>query len=119
MVNPIAGMGGRVGLKGTDGAADEAVRRGAAPVAPAKADEMLRALAAKAQAKSISWSTASGAMGEDALRAAGLAAEVLHRAGVHTTAEDTVDTCRKFLAHGVDLVVFVGGDGTARDVATA
>ncbi|HYS71094.1 MAG TPA: ATP-NAD kinase, partial [Thermoplasmata archaeon] len=41
LVNPIAGMGGRVGLKGTDGVSDEAARRGAAPVAPAKAAEML------------------------------------------------------------------------------
>jgi len=44
VVNPIAGMGGRVGLKGTDGLAAEAVARGAEPVAPRRAGEMLASL---------------------------------------------------------------------------
>ena len=117
LVNPIAGLGGRVGLKGTDGVADEALRRGATAVAPAKAEETLRALAAKPQAKGIAWLTCSGPMGEDALRNAGLAAEVVHRCGTRTTAEDTKAACRAFLAAKVGLIVFVGGDGTARDVA--
>ena len=116
LVNPVAGLGGRVGLKGTDGVADEAVRRGASPVAPDKAEEMLRALAAMPQAKPLAFLTASGPMGEDALKAAGLPAEVVSRSGSPTTAKDTEAACREFLARKVDLIVFVGGDGTARDI---
>jgi len=118
-VNPIAGLGGRVGLKGTDGVADEAVRRGAAPVAPAKAEEMLRVLARMPQARGIEWLTCGGAMGRDALRSAGFVAEVAYHCGQRTSARDTQDACREFLARKVDLIVFVGGDGTARDVAAA
>ncbi|MGV9104104.1 MAG: N-acetylglucosamine-1-phosphate uridyltransferase, partial [Candidatus Thorarchaeota archaeon] len=43
LVNPIAGMGGRVGLKGTDGVVEEALERGADPVAPGRALEFLEA----------------------------------------------------------------------------
>ena len=118
VVNPIAGLGGRVGLKGTDGVADEAVRRGATPVAPAKAGEMLRALAAKPQASSLTWLTCGGPMGEDVLRKIGVPAEVVYRCIPPTTAEDTKRACADFLNHHVDLVVFVGGDGTARDIAS-
>ncbi|MFW9808693.1 MAG: hypothetical protein ACFFE6_04840, partial [Candidatus Thorarchaeota archaeon] len=44
LVNPIAGMGGRVGLKGTDGVVEEAIKRGATPVSPGRALEFLTAL---------------------------------------------------------------------------
>jgi predicted polyphosphate/ATP-dependent NAD kinase len=44
LINPIAGMGGRVGLKGTDSVAAEAVRRGAQPIANGRALEALREL---------------------------------------------------------------------------
>lgn len=117
LVNPIAGLGGRVGLKGTDGVAEEARRRGASPVSPAKAAEMVRALAARPQSKSIEWLACGGAMGEKILVNAGMAAEVVYRGTDPTTAEDTERACRAFLARGADLVVFVGGDGTARDIA--
>ena len=79
---------------------------------------MLRDLAARAQAKAIAWTTASGPMGEDALAAAGLAGEVVYACGSPTTAKDTASACAEFLARKIDLIVFVGGDGTARDIAS-
>lgn len=123
LINPIAGMGGRVGLRGTDGVAAEALRRGAQPVAHARAIEALRALKQLFDgipgAPAIRWRTASGAMGEDALRAAGFTAiEVMHQASTDPSAQDTRAATSKFLATGVDLLLFCGGDGTARDICT-
>ncbi len=121
IINPIAGMGGRVGLKGTDDVADEAVRRGAVPVANARALEALREfailVAGARHAPEIRWSTVAGEMGLDALQAAGFSAvEVVHVPAGKPSAEDTRAATRKFLDAGVDLIVFCGGDGTARDI---
>ncbi|MCC7566489.1 MAG: ATP-NAD kinase family protein [Methanomicrobiaceae archaeon] len=116
LVNPIAGMGGAVGLKGTDGALDEAIRRGAAPKAATRAGRALSLLAGE----DIDWCTCSGAMGQATLDAAGITRyTVLHRAPDASTAEDTRRACRAFSGAGVELIVFCGGDGTARDVFDA
>jgi predicted polyphosphate/ATP-dependent NAD kinase len=121
VVNPTAGMGGKVGLKGTDAALEEALERGATPVAPGRAAQFLERLqellAAAALDEAPAWFSAGAAMGEDALRAAGFAAEVVHRPGGSTSAQDTVAAVRAMAAQGLDLIVFVGGDGTARDVS--
>jgi len=121
IVNPIAGMGGRVGLKGTDGVVELAIERGAVPTAGSRAVEALQALRTQlAQATDppeISWLTCGGAMGADALRAAGFdTIEVLHRPGDPVTDEDTRTATRAFVDAGAELVLFCGGDGTARDV---
>jgi len=117
-------MGGRVGLKGTDGVLDEALRRGATPVAPGRSAEALRrlkaALDADPDAPDIDWLTCSGAMGEAALRSAGFGkVTVLHAASEPPTAADTVAAVHEFLRAGAELVLFCGGDGTARDVTQA
>jgi len=122
LINPIAGMGGRVGLKGTDGVADEAVALGAEPVAPGKALGMLRYLRALLErdtaSPEISWLTCSGAMGQAALEEAGFEdVTVVHNAEACTSNRDTEEAVRAFLDHEVDLIVFCGGDGTARDIA--
>jgi predicted polyphosphate/ATP-dependent NAD kinase len=121
IINPIAGMGGRVGLKGTDNVADEAMRRGAEPIANARAlkalQEFARLLAGSQHAPGIRWLTAAGNMGRDALKAAGFTSvEVVHAPAGVPSADDTSVATRKFLAAGVDLVLFCGGDGTARDI---
>jgi NAD+ kinase len=116
VVNPIAGMGGRVGLKGTDGKVEEARARGAEPRAPERGVAALEALRERdPEAVVVTW---GGEMGEDEARATGFDPEVLGEpAGDETTAADTREAVRAVVAEGVDLVLFVGGDGTAVDVA--
>ncbi|KON31092.1 hypothetical protein AC482_01900 [miscellaneous Crenarchaeota group-15 archaeon DG-45] len=119
IVNPIAGMGGRVGLKGTDGEETlrEARARGAQPWAPQRALEALSGLTRVGD--KIEWVTWSGEMGEDQLRSAGFPFEVAGRSGGETTAEDTREAARRMEALGVDLILFAGGDGTASDIVEA
>jgi NAD+ kinase len=118
VVNPIAGMGGRVGLKGTDGKVDEALSRGADPRA---GDRAVRALAALREADPDATVYAyGGVMGAEAAREAGFDPTVVGRPGGsvgETSARDTRDAVRAFVDRGVDLILFVGGDGTAVDVA--
>jgi predicted polyphosphate/ATP-dependent NAD kinase len=121
IVNPIAGMGARVGLKGTDGL--EMVRRarerGAEPWAPGRAAEALAGIA-DALGPDLRLLVAPSEMGEEAARQAGLAPTVI--GAIHagaTTAEDTVAAALAMREAGVDLLIFVGGDGTARDVCRA
>jgi len=118
LVNPIAGMGGRVGLKGTDGVVEKAKSLGAKPVAPVKAEEMLSDFFKKYSDKhEIIWYTSSGEMGENILKKIGFSdLKVVHNYKNQSFSEDTQKTCKRFLDEKVDLVVFCGGDGTARDV---
>lgn len=123
LINPIAGMGGRVGLKGTDGVVDKAVELGAQPMAHLKAGETLRELHRLLENSSVShsiqWVTCSGRMGADALTQAGFTGvETAHEAGEPPTADDTKAAARRFLDRGVDLILFCGGDGTARDICS-
>jgi predicted polyphosphate/ATP-dependent NAD kinase len=114
VVNPVAGMGGSVGLKGTDGNVEEARKRGAVPHAM---DRATIALALLAKSADLAFVTCSGAMGEDALKEAGIARyEVVSRYTGESSPADTKNAVRAFLKAGVDLVLFCGGDGTARDV---
>ena len=120
IVNPIAGMGGRVGLKGTDGEETlrEAVARGAQPWSPQRALEALSGLTRVSDR--IEWVTWSGEMGENLLRSMGYTFKVAGRAeGERTTAEDTKEAARRMEELGVDLILFAGGDGTASDIVEA
>ena len=120
IVNPIPGMGGRVGLKGTDGVYFEAVRLGARPVSPKRAVEFLRKLREFGVDEKIRIVTCPGVMGAEEAERAGLDVEVLPmEIGDVTTAEDTKRAARMMADMGVDLIVFVGGDGTARDIMDA
>jgi len=118
VVNPIAGMGGRVGLKGTDNKVEEARHRGAKPRSPARAREALEHL--KSQPNGVELVTYGGEMGEREAVAAGFSPVVVGHPDADaegTTSADTRDAVRRFVEADVDLILFVGGDGTAVDVA--
>jgi predicted polyphosphate/ATP-dependent NAD kinase len=119
VVNPIAGMGGRVGLKGTDGeAARRALELGAKPTSPGRAVEMLKSL--KRYAPPIRLFAYPEEMGEAEALEAGFKPTVVGELRARpTTAEDTRRAVEEFTSIPVDLIVFVGGDGTARDVMDA
>ena len=119
IVNPWAGIGGPVGLKGSDGAhtVDRARRLGAKPVSPGRAVQMLQALGSPDGVELITY---PAEMGRDEALAAGLEHSVVGsiEAGA-TTAVDTIRAAGDLEEAGVDLLAFVGGDGTARDVLQA
>ena len=119
VVNPIAGMGGRVALKGTDGpgAVRIARRRGAREVAPERARRALERLAAADP--SVRVLAAPGIMGADIARGVGLDVETTGAelpADRETRPADTRNAAAEMRARGVDLLLFAGGDGTARDI---
>ncbi len=120
IVNPVAGMGGRVGLKGSDGV--EILRR--ARELGARSESSQRTVSAlerlfKLQDQ-IETFTYPGEMGEDACRQAGFSPTVIGAIdGGQTTPEDTVRAARDMASQGVDLMLFAGGDGTARDIYRA
>ncbi len=117
IVNPIAGMGGKVGLKGTDGleVVEEAWRRGAVPIA---AERARRALARMTiPPADIDFLTGHGELGEVVLRALGFRPTLVGCGPKSTTtADDTRAAAAEMLARNVDLILFAGGDGTARDI---
>ena len=119
VVNPLAGLGGSLGLKGSDGQ----VLRDRLPSLSVEQrhralDRVLRALRPLAQAgTAVRFSTWSGDMGEEALSSLGLPHRVLgHAVTAASDAEDTRRAVRALRAEGVDLILFAGGDGTARDI---
>lgn len=119
IVNPIAGMGGKVGLKGTDGPDIIARARemGATPHSPSRAECALsHLLEIKDEIRLI---TFPGNMGEKVAMQCGFSPEVLLRESIseHVTArEDTLLAAKEALKQNVDLLLFAGGDGTARDI---
>ncbi|MDX2465329.1 MAG: ATP-NAD kinase family protein [Porticoccus sp.] len=122
IINPLAGIGGPVALKGSDGAATvtEALSRGAQLRAPQRA---LRALSVVLEAlggKSVSLTTYPGPMGEDIARESGFYPDVIGDIDpALTTSADTKMAAKTMADMGLDMILFVGGDGTARNICDA
>jgi predicted polyphosphate/ATP-dependent NAD kinase len=118
LINPVAGMGGAVGLKGTDGAGTftEALKLGAMPVSPKRGREFLSRLM---RTDGVDLLVGPGSMGASVAKKLGLKYKTVGRAGKRTTARDTVRIAALMKRRKVDLLVFCGGDGTARDVLKA
>ena len=109
-MNPVAGVGGRLALRGSDdrGLIEAALARGAAQAAGERARTALAALPADVEILA-----AGGAMG------AGIAGTPITPAIRASTAADTRAAAIALAEAGVDLLLFAGGDGTAVDVLAA
>jgi predicted polyphosphate/ATP-dependent NAD kinase len=116
LINPIAGMGGAVGLKGTDGRKTlrEAIRKGAKPVSPERGLRFLEDV--NRRDKHIEFLIAPGSMGENAANQLKLQHDVIGRIETETTSEDSIRIARLMKRKKADLIAFCGGDGTVRDV---
>lgn len=120
IVNPVAGIGGRVGLKGSDGSAirEAAFERGATALAGARTGQALQVLSGLKSDFEIF--TVAGAMGQDAAEQLGLPYHLLMQpATEQTEAIDTRRAVEEMLKSQVDMLLFAGGDGTARDIYNA
>lgn len=135
IINPVAGMGGSVGLKGTDHVVEEAVRRGAVPCAALRVEAALsKLLPMKDQ---IEIYTCPGPMGGDLAEQMGFSVFLLEGSkksdeAVQTdsskemvpllfssTGADTRRLAEELKNRRMDLILFAGGDGTARDLYEA
>jgi len=113
IVNPIAGMGGSVGLKGTDGEIyKKAIALGAKPTTPQRIEKTL----ALVKRKDVYFIVAPGKMGEDYIKKFDFKYEAVSKIGEETNATDTKRIVGEMLEKGIELLIFVGGDGTARDI---
>lgn len=119
IINPVAGMGGRVGLKGTDGIEilDKAVSLGAVKEAPNKAIKALKKLVPIKDELLIL--TSSYDMGENQCNELGFNYKIVHKSNNITDFSDTIEAAKTMEKNGVELLIFVGGDGTARDIYKA
>jgi len=121
IINPVAGMGGRVGLKGSDGEEilAKALELGAKPECPNKAIIAISQLK-EFKEESLEIYTCPNEMGEDEVKASGLEPIVIGQIhSGHTKPEDTMRAAGDMYDIGVDLILFAGGDGTARNILDA
>lgn len=117
IVNPIAGMGGSVGLKGTDGPEmpERALALGAMPKCLDRARQAMEVLAAAVPGAQVC--VAAGSMGADAVTGLDLRIDRVALNGTPSAGE-TRRIAKIMCGRGVTLLLFAGGDGTARDVVS-
>ncbi|MHC9510945.1 ATP-NAD kinase family protein [Kangiella sp. M94] len=119
IVNPFAGIGGKVGLKGSDGQAirEEAFARGAVSQSLNRARLALQIL--QPYKEQLFFYTASGDMGEALLKEFGFNYECVYSFEGQSTAQDTIEAAKNILLKKSNLLLFAGGDGTARNIYEA
>ncbi len=121
IINPIAGLGGRVGLKGSDGAdiIERALALGGKPESSIRAGYALEQLADVAA--EIEFFAYAGDMGENQLKKLGYSVTVIGRQEneARSTSDDTIAAAKRMMEENVDILIFAGGDGTARNICEA
>ncbi|MDP6912903.1 MAG: NAD(+)/NADH kinase [Candidatus Thalassarchaeaceae archaeon] len=120
LANPDAGLGGRLGLKGSDGQAELARSKGAEDRSGPRLESMLGHFSKihRGDSRQVEWITSTGRMGTEWIPAElefGTISEV-HQSPGKTSASDTQDAVARLLEAGIDLLVYSGGDGTTRDI---
>jgi predicted polyphosphate/ATP-dependent NAD kinase len=117
LVNPIAGLGGSVALKGSDNVSAQALALGAEPKANLRAKQALEILLPYKD--NIVIYTANAQMGETCARELGFTVEIIYCHEHKSTSElDTEKAVKALAAQNIDILLFAGGDGTARNVCT-
>ena len=123
LVNPDAGLGGRLGLKGSDGQAKLARSKGAEDRSGPRMRLMLEYFSKLRRSgfEGIEWVSSEGRMGTDWLPEGATIGSVrtTHSSSGSTSADDTAAAVGELLKEGIDLLVYAGGDGTTRDIVTA
>ena len=123
LVNPDAGLGGRLGLKGSDGQAELARSKGAEDRSGPRMRLMLEYFSKLQRSgfEGIEWVSSEGRMGTDWLPEGATIGSVrtTHSSSGSTSADDTAAAVGELLKEGIDLLVYAGGDGTTRDIVTA
>ena len=120
LLNPTAGVGGPVGLKGSDGLLDEAMKRGGRSQVAERVQVCLEHLEGE-----VEWLSVPGVMGGDLLQSLPMQSSTRQvrllgpAPDEPTSPEDTRASVKLLCDAGIDLLLFAGGDGTARDVADA
>ena len=119
IVNPVAGLGGSVALKGSDGedTAAKAIALGAEPKSNSRTKAALEVLVP--HQSNITIYTVNDEMGEQTAKALGFNTQVVYQSNSPTTSNDTEAAARLLQQQGVDLILFAGGDGTARNICHA
>ncbi|NOU49697.1 ATP-NAD kinase family protein [Pseudoalteromonas sp. JBTF-M23] len=119
IINPVAGLGGSVALKGSDGVdtAQQAIALGATPKANARTQLALEQLLA--YRNQIEVFTVNDDMGESIAKKLGFKTEVVYQSAIPTVPDDTENAVKALIEHGVDMILFAGGDGTARNICAA
>ena len=123
LANPDAGLGGRLGLKGSDGQAELARSKGAEDRSGPRLASMLGHFSRihRGESRQIEWITSTGRMGTEWIPSEleiGAIYEV-HQSPGKTSANDTQDAVARLLEAGIDLLVYSGGDGTTRDIVAS
>jgi len=122
LINPLAGLGGSLALKGSDG--DDMRQLAKQLLATEGSRSAQRALRALSQLprgpEQPTLLCAPGIMGADIVTLSGLAFTEIGELGDDLpSANDTKCVAQAMRDAGADLVVFAGGDGTARDIVDA
>ena len=127
IVNPDAGLGGRLALKGSDGMAEIARAKGAEDRAGPRMYEAFEHLFSIIELSLVPWDNVhwllpKGRMGDswipEKMKINGKWTNISDTPNA-TTAEDTINVVNSMIEQNVEIILYAGGDGTTRDIIGA